>query len=266
MLGIDKCFFVWYTLVMDYGRDALKKVGESGLDVQVFSAHRVWERGVIPDTSISVMLSGVKSRADATLLKRWLLLYYGADTEVMFYGTSAETGCGIPTGVACGIPAGATRVFLSEIDRQAGYGADVNIWIPGQPDFDKARYGFNDLVRITARLTAPDGCPWDKEQTHASIAKNAIEEAGELCEAIESGDAGHIMEEAGDVLLQGVFHGDIARRAGTFTVEDICDRICKKLISRHTHIFGSDKAMNADEALNFWKAAKAKEKEDIGGS
>jgi len=123
----------------------------------------------------------------------------------------------------------------------------------------KTRYTFDDLLQIMELLTSPEGCPWDKEQTHESIAKNALEEAQELQEAIESGKAENIKKEAGDVLLQAVFHGDIGRRNGTFTTHDIVDSLCKKLVSRHTHVFGEDKAETAEDSLKFWNRAKEKE-------
>jgi len=123
----------------------------------------------------------------------------------------------------------------------------------------KTRYTFDDLLQIMELLTSPEGCPWDKEQTHESIAKNALEEAQELQEAIESGKAENIKKEAGDVLLQAVFHGDIGRRNGTFTTHDIVDSLCKKLVSRHTHVFGEDKAVTAEDSLKFWNRAKENE-------
>ena len=212
-------------------------------ELQIFPARKIWERGIFPDTSIPLFLYGIESRESAELLKKWLLLHYGESVGARLF---------VPDGIA--------EICLKELDCREAYGKDVGLLIGAQPDFLKERYGFADLVRITARLTEPDGCPWDREQTHASIAKNAVEEANELSEAIANNDTDNILEESGDVLLQGVFHGDIARRAGEFTTEDIIDRLCKKLVSRHTHIFGGDKAATAEEALAFWNAAKKREK------
>ncbi|MBO7177906.1 MAG: nucleoside triphosphate pyrophosphohydrolase [Clostridia bacterium] len=121
-------------------------------------------------------------------------------------------------------------------------------------------YTFGDLVEIIRRLRDPDGCQWDKAQTNESIRNNAIEEAYELVEAVNLHDREKMVEESGDVLLQGLFHASIAEESGFFTPVDVINGICHKLVSRHTHIFGENKAQNAEEALKFWEQAKAVEK------
>ena len=121
-------------------------------------------------------------------------------------------------------------------------------------------FTFADLIEIIECLRAPDGCPWDREQTPMSIRTNIIEEAYELTEAIELGDDEKMCEECGDVLLQGVFCAVMRAEAGGFSVDDMINGLCKKLVGRHTHIFGKDKAKNGEEALAFWEKAKAKEK------
>lgn len=125
---------------------------------------------------------------------------------------------------------------------------------------NKERYDFADLMRIMRCLTAPDGCPWDKAQTHESIRINMIEEAYEAVDAINRRDEAGMREELGDVLLQVVFHCDMAEREGKFALSDVVDELCRKLVFRHTHIFGENKASNSEEALGFWEQAKAKEK------
>ncbi len=122
------------------------------------------------------------------------------------------------------------------------------------------KFTFSDLIEIIECLRAPDGCPWDREQTPSSIRTNIIEEAYELTEAIDLNDDEKMCEECGDVLLQGVFCAVMRAEAGGFTVDDVINGLCKKLVGRHTHIFGKDKAKNGDEALAFWEKAKAKEK------
>ena len=124
----------------------------------------------------------------------------------------------------------------------------------------KDNYSFDDLLRVIERLTGENGCEWDKKQTHKSILKNMLEEANEAHEAIVSGDINAMIEETGDVMLQALFHADIARREGAYTIDDVITVLTKKLISRHPHVFGGEKATNADEALAFWNNAKAKEK------
>jgi tetrapyrrole methylase family protein/MazG family protein len=116
------------------------------------------------------------------------------------------------------------------------------------------------LLAIMSRLRSPEGCPWDREQTHLSLRGNLSEECGELLEAIDSGDDKNLCEELGDVLLQVVFHAQIAEEEGRFTVDDVLNGLCEKLISRHPHVFGGVKAQNAEEALNFWREAKIVEK------
>lgn len=124
----------------------------------------------------------------------------------------------------------------------------------------KARYDFADLCRVMEILRGEGGCPWDREQTHESIRKNFIEETYEAVEAIDVRDAHLLCEELGDVLLQVVFHTEIEREAGNFTIADVTDGIVKKLIYRHPHIFADTAAETAAQVLDNWDALKAKEK------
>lgn len=124
----------------------------------------------------------------------------------------------------------------------------------------KASYNVGDLAQIVAILRAPGGCPWDREQTHASIRPNMLEEAYEVCEAIDQNDPDHLKEELGDVLLQVALHAQMERETGSFTLDDVADGICKKLIFRHPHVFGDVHAENADQALDAWDAMKRVEK------
>lgn len=122
------------------------------------------------------------------------------------------------------------------------------------------RFDFADFVQIMRRLRAKDGCEWDRAQTHESIRINLIEEAYELVEAIDCKDAEMMTEECGDVLMQAIFHTEIARENGEFGYGEMLTNLCRKLIDRHTHIFGKNHAQNAEEALVFWNEAKKKEK------
>jgi tetrapyrrole methylase family protein/MazG family protein len=124
----------------------------------------------------------------------------------------------------------------------------------------KERYGVEDLVEIMELLRSPDGCPWDREQTHASVRRNLIEEAYEAAEAIDLDDKAGLAEELGDVLLQIVFHCQMEREAGGFTLEDVADGVCKKLIYRHPHVFADTQVSGADEVLENWDALKRREK------
>ena len=129
-------------------------------------------------------------------------------------------------------------------------------------DFEnKLRYDVSDLRKLMALLRSPDGCPWDREQTHKSIRRNLIEEAYEAAEAIDTDNTEHLIEELGDVLMQVVFHADIASENGRFDLDDIADATCKKLLRRHPHVFGDIRAQDGAESLTFWEDAKSKEKQ-----
>jgi len=126
--------------------------------------------------------------------------------------------------------------------------------------FKKERYSLEDLLDIMAVLRSPDGCPWDREQTHDSIRQNFIEETYEVCDAIDQRDKPAICEELGDVLLQVVFHSCMAEESGDFAFGDVVTGICKKLIHRHPHIFGDVVAETSSEVLQNWDAIKKAEK------
>ena len=117
-----------------------------------------------------------------------------------------------------------------------------------------------DLVRVMARLRGPGGCPWDAEQTHASLARHLLEETHEALEAIDAGDRDLLREELGDVLLQVVFHAQMAADEGAWDVDDVAEGIVRKLIRRHPHVFGDVEVSGADEVLVNWERIKAEEK------
>jgi MazG family protein len=119
---------------------------------------------------------------------------------------------------------------------------------------------FEDLLAIQARLRAPGGCPWDREQTHDTLKTYLIEEAYEVLDALEHGDAKELTEELGDLLLQVLFHADIAREAGRFDITDVISAIQDKLVRRHPHVFGKVKADTAEQVLKNWVQLKAREK------
>lgn len=119
---------------------------------------------------------------------------------------------------------------------------------------------FAAFADTIAALRAPNGCPWDREQTHESIARNMIEEAYEAVDAIEQHDATHLCEELGDVLLQVVLQSQIAADAGEFTVADVCRDVNAKMIRRHPHVFGEAAAGSAEDVLSIWDNVKLAEK------
>ncbi|MBA7466090.1 Nucleoside triphosphate pyrophosphohydrolase/pyrophosphatase MazG [subsurface metagenome] len=119
---------------------------------------------------------------------------------------------------------------------------------------------FTTLVDIIARLRAPDGCPWDKKQTHASLRKNLLEECYEVLEALDEGNSGKLCDELGDLLMQVVLHTQIATEAGEFELGDVVNSITTKLIHRHPHIFGSKKVKDAEEVALNWEILKQEER------
>jgi tetrapyrrole methylase family protein / MazG family protein len=125
---------------------------------------------------------------------------------------------------------------------------------------------FADLVALVARLRSPEGCPWDREQSHESIKGLVVEEAYEVVEAIDEGDDAELSAELGDLLLQVVFHADIAARESRFTVKDVIDALSDKLVRRHPHVFGGEKAETSGEVLKNWEALKEAERAAKGES
>jgi tetrapyrrole methylase family protein/MazG family protein len=124
----------------------------------------------------------------------------------------------------------------------------------------KDRYSFEDFIEVIRYLRSEKGCPWDREQTHKTIKEELIEEAYEVLEAIDNDDDENLKEELGDLLLQVVFHSQIATEDNKFDINDIITGICKKLIYRHPHVFGEENIDNSKDVINRWDRLKAKEK------
>ena len=124
----------------------------------------------------------------------------------------------------------------------------------------KEHFTFEDLTEIIRFLRSPQGCPWDREQTHESIEICLIEEAYELIDAVKKKSAEKMTEEAGDVILQSVFHAVMGEEEGSFTMQDVIDAECVKMITRHTHIFGEESVRDSAGALKAWEKNKYKEK------
>lgn len=163
--------------------------------------------------------------------------------------------------VAYILPAAADPVVAAVMQHamQAG-GFEVEVVIGRAP----RGHRLLDLVKVMARLRGPGGCPWDAEQTHQTLAKHLLDEAYELLHAIEEGAPDDIAEELGDVLLQVVFHAQMGYDAQTFDIDDVADRLIKKLVNRHPHVFGDVTVAGADEVVANWDAIKEKEKGRTG--
>ncbi|NOV02399.1 nucleoside triphosphate pyrophosphohydrolase [Paenibacillus planticolens] len=215
---------------------------------------------------------------DATSLSRYALnpqvhtiigqvydTYTASDLKISLMDTYPDE-YRVVVGHSLGV-AGAEQIIevpLHELDHVKGYGNLSLVWIP-KSEKDEVHYRtFGRLHEIVQILRSPDGCPWDREQTHASLRKNLIEEAYEVLETIDEDDPEHMCEELGDLLLQVMLHAQMEEEIGTFTVYDVIATLNEKLIRRHPHVFGENKAEDADEALVNWNAMKAEEKRKKG--
>lgn len=125
---------------------------------------------------------------------------------------------------------------------------------------EKKYKNLEELIDVVAKLRAPNGCPWDREQTHTSLRPNMLEEAYEAVDAIDENDIAHLREELGDVLLQVLLHSQIASESNEFTLDDVAKELKEKLIHRHPHVFGTAKINNADDVLKTWDKLKSEEK------
>ena len=122
-------------------------------------------------------------------------------------------------------------------------------------------YTFEDLKQIMKTLRAEDGCPWDRAQDHDTLKKHLVEECAEVLEAIDSGDTENLCEELGDVLFQVMFHSEIEAERGNFTVDDVVNGICEKMIRRHPHVFGDEEYGSDEQNQARWEEIKRQEKE-----
>lgn len=208
----------------------------------IFATDFIARRNFYPDTNSALIIKELDNYYLASDVKLKALSLIG-DTDVVYI-----------------IGDKSFAIKLSELDRQKEYNHTSMLVIPPTGNYNKSRYNFSDLMEITYRLRDPDGCKWDRAQTHKSIRANAIEEAYELVEAVDLEDVDKMCEESGDVLLQGVFHAVIGESSGEYDITDCLSVLCNKLITRHTHIFGTEKVQNKEEALKAWETAKAKEK------
>lgn len=156
------------------------------------------------------------------------------------------------------------QIPLHELDRLESYGNLMLVYIPADSDDRLRRRSFERLHEIVSILRSPEGCPWDREQTHQSIRRNFIEETFEAIEALDLDDPDGMKEEFGDVVLQVLLHSQMEEEAGAFDVYDVLAELNDKLIFRHPHVFGGENAQDAEEALRNWEQMKAEEKKRKG--
>lgn len=205
--------------------------------VQIYIAKDILPDYVAVNKRIPLRVAEVSADDCAAVADR-LASLYGAETEATYVRGSEKGKCAI----------------------KSLRGAYDEICLDAESLTERARFDFSDLQEIMGRLRGEGGCEWDRAQTHESIRINLIEEAYELVEAIDCADRAMMLEESGDVLMQAVFHTQIAHDEGDFGFGDMLTALCRKLLDRHTHIFGANHADNAEQALDFWNEAKKKEK------
>ena len=197
------------------------------------------------DTNAVVVIDEIDTRFRASELKLKLSRVYDDEHQVFLVDIRSLDGKIIP---------------LCMLDAEPTYGYYTSVVLLSCPMEQKGRYTFTDLVAVMERLRSRTGCPWDREQTHESLKRYLVEESYEVLEAIDDKDMDALYDELGDVLLQVVFHARIAQQQGEFDISDVTTAICSKMISRHTHIFGSAVAKSPDDVINNWEIIKKGEK------
>lgn len=158
------------------------------------------------------------------------------------------------------------KVPLYELDREMELSNLTSVYVPPVADEVILYKEFTKLREIIAALRGPEGCPWDRKQTHQSLKKYLIEEAYELLEAIDNEDVDHVIEELGDVLLQVMLHAQIGEDEGYFAIEDVIQGISAKMIRRHPHVFGDKSAENVEDVMKHWQEIKEQEKGETASS
>jgi tetrapyrrole methylase family protein/MazG family protein len=192
-----------------------------------------------------LVIAQIYSRSVASTVKLKLLELYPEDFKITLVGAA-----GMPKEIL-------KKVALRELDHLNLFDHLTTIYLP---PFKRA--GLGELVEIMARLRAPDGCPWDRKQTHQSLRQYVVEEAYEVVAAIESGSDAMLIEELGDLLLQVIFHSQIAREENRFDYFSVTEAITTKLIRRHPHVFSTGQAADADDVKVLWEQIKAEERNE----
>jgi len=199
-----------------------------------------------PDPATPLLVTEVFDRMLACDLKLRLSDLYGDEADVVLFPSSAKMN------------RKPLIIPLMELDRQRTYDHTVCLYVPAMTLEQRQRYCFDDLLKVMHILR--QRCPWDGEQTHESLRQYLLEEAYEAVGAIDEDDMDHLADELGDVLLQIVFHADIAKDVGEFTINDVTSAIVSKLIYRHAHIFGNVRCDTAEDVAKSWEQLKKAEK------
>ena len=201
-----------------------------------------------PEGDCPQVITEIDNRCLAGDVKLWLSDLFDDETTVYFLENAAAAD------------AQAVAIPLCELDRQAHYDHRTAVLVPAVSVFERSRATYEDFVKVIRRLRAPDGCPWDRAQTFHTLRQYMIEEACEAAEAMEVGDPDRIADELGDVLLQVVLNSCIGAEHRDFTDRDVTSMATRKMISRHTHVFGGDTAKDAGAVMGVWEKAKERER------
>jgi tetrapyrrole methylase family protein/MazG family protein len=214
-----------------------------GCSYTAVSAYELIERAKVGGLKAPLIVYDVDDRFLASDVKLLLADLFGEEAVIQYlYGEKCK------------------KIPLYDLDRQRVYDYTCAVAIDGVDLLKKKRFTLEDLHEIVRILRAPGGCPWDRAQTPDTIKMNVVEEAYELVDAVDSGDDEKVLEETGDVFLQAVFFAVMKAECGAFTLTDAISAICEKLIFRHSHVFGEDKATDKESALSVWEKNKKQEK------
>lgn len=224
----------------------VRAAGFKGCSYNAVSAYELTQKLTGGDVALPLIVYDLDDRVLASDVKLALGNRFGEDLKVYYL-------CGGKR----------KKISLWELDRQKEYDYTSAVALEEIKLLEKTRFGVEDLKEIIVRLRAPKGCPWDRVQTNDSIKMSAVEESYELVDAIDCDDNEKILEEAGDILMQAVFHAVLKEEQGAFDLNDVISGICTKLITRHTHVFGADKATDGESALSVWDKNKMTEKHQI---
>lgn len=226
------------------GAAALLHAAGAGFPVRICTATALTVYG----SQDALLVTEVSNKYLASECKLKLSTWYDDEDEVLFFPPAEKAERAF------------VRIPLCELDRQRKYDHTAAVYLPSQALESKRKYDFGDLVKVLSILRGENGCPWDLEQTHETLSKYLIEEAYEVSEAVRAGDWEHVADELGDVMLQVVFQADIARQYGTFTLDEVTTDICRKMISRHRHIFGQETLSSSEDVSAFWERIKQRER------
>jgi len=204
--------------------------------------------GMRPQADTPQVITEIDSRYIASDVKLWLSDLFEDEMTVYFLENAAVPG------------AQARPIPLCDLDRQAHYDHRTAVVIPAVSVYERSRATYEDFVQVIARLRAPGGCPWDRAQTHHTLRQYMIEEACEAAEAMDGEDGLKIADELGDVLLQVVLNSCIGAEHRDFTDRDVTSMAARKMITRHAHVFGQEKAKSANDVVPLWEQMKKKER------